>query len=110
MRPSERHRFIAAVQRQEEQRAITEGARKGSLASLFPVSVLLYGDSAVSEVFSGDGTSARSEFRMGTVEYSQEIPQLDRIDPVGLLAPAHDVLDGQAARMNPIVREFFRGP
>lgn len=84
MRPSERHRFIAAVQRQEEQRAITEGARKGSLASLFPVSVLLYGDSAVSEVFSGDGTSARSEFRMGTVEYSQEIPRLDRIDPVGL--------------------------
>jgi hypothetical protein len=35
-------------------------------------------------VFSGDGTSARSEFRMGAVEYSQEIPRLDRIDPVGL--------------------------
>lgn len=84
LRPSERHRFIAAVQRQEEQRAITEGARKGSLARLFPMSVLLYGDSAVSEVFSGDGTSARSEFRMGTVKYLQEIPRLDRIDPVGL--------------------------
>jgi hypothetical protein len=84
MWPSERHRFIAAVQRQEEQRAITEGARQGSLASLFPVSVLLYGDSAVSEVFSGDGTPARREFRMGTVEHSQEIPRLDRIDPVGL--------------------------
>lgn len=84
MWPSERHRFIAAVQRQEEQRSITDGARKGSLASLFPTSVLLYGDSAVSEVFSGDGTSARSEFRMGTVEYSQEIPRLDRVDPIGL--------------------------
>ena len=82
-RPSERHRFIAAIQRSEISRSIAKKAGKGPLASLFPTSVLLYGDSAVGDVFAGDGTASRNEFRLGTVETFQEIARLDSIDPVG---------------------------
>ncbi len=84
LRPSERHRFIAAVQRAEVHRSIAKSAGKGPLASLFPTSMLLYGDSAVSDVFAVDGSTSRNEFRLGTVETSQEIARLDSIDPIGL--------------------------
>lgn len=84
LRPSERHRFIAAVQHAELQREIAKGASKGALASLFPVSVLLYGDSAVNDIFAADGSTSRSEFRLGTIEHSQEIARLDSVDPIGL--------------------------
>lgn len=84
LRPSERHRFIAAVQRAELHRSIAKGANKGALASLFPTSMLLYGDSAVGDVFGADGSGSRNEFRLGSFETSQEIARLDSIDPIGL--------------------------
>lgn len=84
LRPSERHRFIAAVQRAELHRSIAKGASKGALASLFPTSMLLYGDSAVGDVFGADGSGSRNEFRLGSYETSQEIARLDSIDPIGL--------------------------
>jgi len=82
--PSERQRFLYQALRQEEQRKIQKGVkRKSVFANLFATKVLLYGDSAITKVYRGDGEGTRQEFRLGTIEHSQEIARLDAIDPFG---------------------------
>jgi hypothetical protein len=84
LRPSERQRFLQQVMRLEEHAKIQKSATKNSIfADLIPTSVMLYGDSVVSEVHLGDGQTQRREFRLGVVEHSMELASLDAIDPVG---------------------------
>lgn len=84
LRPSERQRFLQQVMRLEEHAKIQKSASKNSiLADLIPTSVMLYGDSVVSEVHLGDGRTERREFRLSVVEHSMELASLDAIDPIG---------------------------
>lgn len=84
LRPSERHRFLQQILRLENNAKIQKAAQKQSIfADLIPTSVLLYGDSVVSEVHLGDGRTQRTEFRLGVVEHSIPLATLDAIDPVG---------------------------
>lgn len=82
--PTERQRFLQQLLRMEEQRKMQKSVRKGSiLADLFPTSVVLYGDSVVSEVYRGDDPPERQEFKMGTISHSMPLARLDAIDPIG---------------------------
>lgn len=84
LRPSQHHRHLVAIKRREEQLAIEKAAREGSVfASLFPTSVMLFGDSAIYDVVTEPGSSIRQETPLGTHEYSHELPRLDVIDPFG---------------------------
>lgn len=84
LRPSERQRFLQQVMRLEEHAKIQKSAsQKSILAAFIPTSVMLYGDSVVSEVHLGDGRTERREFRLGVVEHSMELASLDAIDPIG---------------------------
>lgn len=84
LRPSQQHRHIAALRRHQEQLAIEKAARDGStLASLFPMSIMMFGDSAIYDVVTEPGKSIRKEAKMGVHEYSHELPRLDVIDPFG---------------------------
>ncbi|HYD12879.1 MAG TPA: hypothetical protein VEC11_08530 [Allosphingosinicella sp.] len=84
LRPSQHHRHLVAIKRREEQIAIEKAAREGSvLASLFPMSVMLFGDSAIYDVVTEPGKTIRQETPLGVHEYSHELPRLDVIDPFG---------------------------
>lgn len=84
LRPSQRHRYIAAVKRHEEQIAIGKAAREGSIfASIMPMSVMLFGDSAVYDMIVEEGKSIRQETPMGVHEIEHALPRLDVIDPFG---------------------------
>lgn len=82
--PSERQRFLRAALEQEQSRSMRKEVRRKSIfVDLFPTRVLLYGDSAVSQVYHSDGKSTREEFRLSSFEHSREIARLDAIDPFG---------------------------
>ena len=84
MFPSERQRFLRAMKRDADARAISRKAKEGSLlASLFPVRIILNGDSAIYRVFDGDGEAQRAEQPMQSIEHAQALPRLDAIDPFG---------------------------
>lgn len=84
LRPSPHHRHLAAIRRHKEQLAIEKAAQAQSpIASLFPMSIMLFGDSSVYEMEIEPGKSVRQESVLGVHEYSQELPRLDVIDPFG---------------------------
>lgn len=84
LRPSPHHRHLAAIRRHKEQLAIQKAAQAQSpIASLFPTSIMLFGDSSVYEMEIEPGKSVRQESVLGVHEYSQELPRLDVIDPFG---------------------------
>ena len=84
LQPSQHHRYLFALKRHREQLKMQKRAQEGSvLASLFPMSIMLFGDSAVYEMETGSGEPVRQENRLGTQEYSHELPRLDVIDPFG---------------------------
>jgi hypothetical protein len=82
LHPSQHHRFLSGLKLRDEQRAINKAAQSGSvLASLFPTSLVLYGDSAIFDVHVEPGKTVREEARMHTHEFSQELPRLEIIAP-----------------------------
>lgn len=98
LRPSQQHRHLAAIKRHQEQLAIEKIARERSVfASLFPSSIMMFGDSAIYDVVTEPGKSIRQETKLGTHEYSHELPRLDVIDPFGTwYQRAHMIKDGDA--------------
>ena len=80
-RQSEANRFYAALLRHEEQEAIYKSAPNGALADLFPTSLMLFGDSSVYRMHTGDGETVRQEAALSTFETSQEIPRMEIADP-----------------------------
>ncbi len=84
LRPSERQYFLREILRSEESRQISKDVQKNSpFMEIFPPSVLLYGDSAVSAVFKSEGESERREFRLGSFEHKSDLARMKAIDPVG---------------------------
>lgn len=82
--PPERQRFLRALKKDADSRAVSRKANEGSLlASLMETRVVLNGDSAIYRVFTGDGESHRAEQPMQAIEHSQALPRLDAIDPFG---------------------------
>lgn len=84
MFPPERQRFLRALKKDAESRAITRKANEGSIfANLFLTRVVLSGDSTIYRVTTGDGESTRAEQPMQAIEHSHALPRLDAIDPFG---------------------------
>ena len=82
--PSQSNRYLAALKRANDNRAINKQAAEGSIwGEIFPMRLILNGDSAVFRVFDGDGIGKRAEQEMQAQEFSQPLPRLDAIDPFG---------------------------
>jgi hypothetical protein len=82
IQPSQHHRFLSGMKRHDEQREINKAAQKASVfASIFPTSLLLYGDAVIFDVHVEPGKTVREETRMQTHEFSQELPRLEIIAP-----------------------------
>ncbi len=58
--------------------------RKDSLLQMFPSSVILYGDSALSYFEDGEGETQSATIPMHAIEHQQEAPRLGQLDAAGL--------------------------
>lgn len=82
--PPEQQRFLRALKKDADSRAISRKANEGSLlASLIETRLVLNGDSAIYRIFTGEGESHRAEQPMQAIEHSHALPRLDAIDPFG---------------------------
>lgn len=84
LRPSPHHRHLAAIKRHRDQLAIQKAAQEASVfGSIFPTSIMLFGDSTVYDMVVEPGKTVRQESLLGVHEHSHELPRLDVIDPFG---------------------------
>jgi hypothetical protein len=83
--PSERHREVERVKAEEMAVSIRKGAEEKSVFfGLVKRSVLLYGTGSISYVSERDGTLRPISMELKSMGVSWEMPQLDRLDPLGM--------------------------
>lgn len=96
LRPSSRQRYLVAVKRHEEHRAIGKKAMENSiLAAIAPMQQMMFGDSAIFDMEVEPGKSIRQEAPLSTHEHSRELPRLDIIDPFGTWYRRSHLIRGQ---------------
>jgi hypothetical protein len=84
LRPSPHHRHLGAIKRHRDQLAIQKSAQEASVfGSVFPTSIMMFGDSTVYDMVVEPGKAIRQESQLGVQEHSHELPRLDVIDPFG---------------------------
>ena len=58
-----------------------EEASKSSIVNLFTTQTLLYGNSSIYYVQTGNGEHVRQEMQMQSISHSAELPRLNVLDP-----------------------------
>lgn len=85
LHPSEMQREAAHVQWHEQmERSMEQGHRKSIFEDLVTKQYILYGQSSLTPIHTGEGTTHLTETGMHSFSVSSELPILDIVDPIGL--------------------------